>query len=151
MRQDFYECISDLTTHSLVMQMTKYLHHGNINCYQHCLCVSYYNYRICSLLGLHAREAARAGMLHDLFLYDWHTYAKETGKHFHGIKHPKRALKIAQENFLLSDLEKDMILKHMWPLTPVPPKYPETFIICLVDKICCIYESLSRFMYRRGD
>lgn len=86
MRQDFYECISDLTTHSLVMQMTKYLHHGNINCYQHCLYVSYYNYRICLLLGLRAREAARTGMLHDLFLYDCHIYAKETGKHFYGIK-----------------------------------------------------------------
>lgn len=25
-----------------------------------------------------------AGLLHDLFLYDWHFHAKETGNYFHG-------------------------------------------------------------------
>lgn len=148
LKWEFYECIADLAAHSLVMQMKKYPQHGNTNCYQHCLHVAYYNYRICALMGLRAKEAARAGMLHDLFLYDWHTHAIETGIRFHGVKHPKAALKIAQENFQLSDLEKDMILKHMWPLTVVPPKYPETFVICLVDKFCSICETLDCHTYR---
>ena len=142
-KKDFYGCISDLAVHPVVIQMKKYPQHGNTNCYQHCLRAAYYNFRICSFMGLRAREAARAGMLHDLFLYDWHTYARETGNHFHGVKHPKRALEIAQGSFQLSELEKDMILKHMWPLTPVPPKYPESFVICLVDKFCSICETMD--------
>lgn len=96
------------------------------------------------MVGLRAGEAARAGMMHDLYLYDWHTHARETGEYFHGIKHPNKALKIAQSNFQLSDVERDIILKHMWPLTMIPPKYPESFIVCLVDKYCCISETIGQ-------
>ncbi|MEY8390902.1 phosphohydrolase [Lachnospiraceae bacterium] len=144
-RQAFYECIDDLVKHPLVVQMKKYPQHGNTNCYRHCLHVAYYNYRICARMGLRAREAARAGMLHDMFLYDWHTYARETGSRFHGLKHPGRVLKVVQGSFSLSELEKDMILKHMWPLTPVPPRYAESYIICLVDKYCSTCETIERF------
>lgn len=145
-KREFYECISDIEKHPVVQQMKKYPQHGNTNCYQHCLKVAYYNYWICSVLGLRAREAARAGMLHDLFLYDWHTHARETGIHFHGLTHPKTAMENAQKNFQLSEVEKDMVLKHMWPLTIIPPQYPESLVICLVDKYCCICEIISYYM-----
>ena len=69
--EQFYECIKDIATHPVVLRMKLYPHHGVTNCYQHCLHVSYYNYIWCKALGLDARSAARAGMLHDLFLYDW--------------------------------------------------------------------------------
>ena len=150
-KQDFWAYISDLAHDPIVMQMKGYMQHGDTDCYQHCLRVAYYNYRVCSRLGLRAREAARAGMLHDLFLYDWHTYAKETGDRFHGLKHPKRALENAQSNFQLSELERDMILKHMWPLTIVPPKYPESFVICFVDKFCSLFEIAERLMGRNPE
>lgn len=88
-------------------------------------------------------------MLHDLFLYDWHTHARETGEYLHGLKHPGRAVENAQEYFGLNDLEKDMILKHMWPLTLIPPKYPESFVICMVDKFCCICETMESFRIGR--
>ena len=35
------------------------------------------------------------------------------------------ALANAEKYFDLTDKEKDMILRHMWPLTPVPPKSRE--------------------------
>lgn len=145
-KKEFYTCIADLTVHPVVIQMRKYPQHGNTNCYRHCLHVAYYNYLICTWLGLRAREAARAGMLHDLFLYDWHTHARETGERFHGFRHPRRAMEVAQEQVALSDLEKDMILKHMWPLTIIPPRYPESFVICLVDKYCSICETMEHLI-----
>lgn len=139
--QEFYACIRDLAEHPVVQKMKNYTQHGHTSCYRHCMRVAYYNYRICRFLGLDACSAARAGMLHDLFLYDWHTHARKTGQRFHGLTHPRRALCNAGRHFVINDLEQEMILKHMWPLTVVPPCHPETLIICLVDKYCSLCET----------
>ncbi len=32
------------------------------------------------------------------------------------------------------------ILKHMWPLTIVPPKYKESYIVAGIDKYCALME-----------
>ena len=73
-----------------------------------------------------------SGLLHDLFLYDWHFHAKETGNYFHGLTHPRRALENAQRLFSLTDREKNIILRHMWPLTITPPKYREAYVLSLI-------------------
>lgn len=139
-KQEFYDTIRDIAEHPIVNEMKKYPHHCDTNCYQHCLNVAYANYQICKALGLDARAAARAGMLHDLFLYDWHTHHKETGNRFHGLTHPRHALKIAEKYFELSPLEKDIILHHMWPITVSIPRTPEAFITTLTDKGCGLCE-----------
>ncbi len=89
--EEFYRYIKDLVHHPIVLQMKKYPHHCGTSCYQHCLNVAYYNYRICRHFGLDARSAARAGMLHDLFLYDWHNHRKKTGDPVHAMTHPHTA------------------------------------------------------------
>ena len=38
------------------------------------------------------------------------------------------------------DKEKEIIKKHMWPLTFSPPKYLESFIVTIVDKYCAFKE-----------
>lgn len=48
----------------------------------------------------------------------------------------------AMQEFELSEVEKDIIRKHMFPLTLIPPRYRETWIVCLVDKICSVKETL---------
>lgn len=149
---EFYECIKDLASHPAVLEMKNYMQHGMTTCYQHCLSVAYYNYRVCRFLGLDARSAARAGMLHDLFLYDWHDHAKKTGKHFHGFTHPGEALKNARKYFELTSLEEEIIRKHMWPLTPLPPVRAESFVICMTDKYCGICETVGdrhKMLYQR--
>ena len=122
--------------HPYVLKMKNYQHHCNTSCYQHCLNVAYYNYKICKFFNLDARSAARAGMLHDLFLYDWHNHRKKTGDPVHAMTHPHTALHNAQKYFKLNALEKEMILKHMFPVTPIPPMHKETWIITLTDKYC---------------
>lgn len=139
--EEFYSYIQDIVHHPVVVRMKKYSHHGTTSCYQHSLNVSYYNYRLCKALGLDAKSAARAGILHDLFLYDWHMHARQTGKHFHGLTHPWEALHNARKYFPVNDLEREMILKHMWPLTVVPPSNRESWIICLTDKYCMSCET----------
>lgn len=142
---EFYETVKDLLESEIVQQMKKYPHHCETTCYQHCVNVAYYNYKICKQLNLDAVSAARAGILHDLFLYDWRTHAKETGKYFHALTHPKTALKNAKKYFELNELEEEIILKHMWPVTFIPPKKREAFIITLTDKYCGFFEIADFF------
>lgn len=134
--EEFYGYIKDLVHHPYVLKMKNYQHHCDTSCYQHCLNVAYYNYKICKFLNLDARSAARAGMLHDLFLYDWHGHRKKTGDPVHAMTHPRTALHNAEKYFRLNSLEKEMILKHMFPVTPIPPTHKETWIITLTDKYC---------------
>ena len=54
----------------------------------------------------------------------------------HRMRHPKIALEKACECFELSDKEKDIILRHMWPITPAPPRYRESYVVDLMDKYC---------------
>lgn len=134
--REFYECIQDIVDHPAVLQMKAFDQHCGTDCYQHCLNVAYNNYCICLRLGLDARSAARGGMLHDLFLYDWRKHSKKTGDRLHAITHPFAAYRNARKYFHLNPVEKEVITKHMWPLSVIPPKYPETYVICLTDKYC---------------
>ena len=76
----FYAALRELAHDPVVCQMKRYPHHGSTDCFRHCLHVAYFNYKICRALNLDYKAGVRAGMLHDLFLYDWHTHGKETGE-----------------------------------------------------------------------
>lgn len=142
---EFYECIKDLAEHPVVLRMKLYPHHGKTSCYQHCLHVAFYNYEWCRFLHLDAVSAARGGMLHDFFLYDWHTHAARTGDHFHGLTHPKKSYKNANKFFELNKIEKDIILNHMWPVTPFSiPRTKEGWISTFTDKYCGALETSRR-------
>ena len=117
----FNEIIYNIKINSTVLQMKNYRQHYNTSCYEHCLCVSYYTYLICKKFHLDYISATRAAMLHDLFLYDWRK--KQNRKGLHAFTHPKSALNNAIKLFKLNDIEKDVILKHMWPVTFALPKY----------------------------
>lgn len=146
--KEFYDNIRDVAMHPEVMKMKRYPHHGNTNCYQHCMNVAYYNYQWCRFFGLDAKSAARAGMIHDLFLYDWHTHAARTGDRFHGLTHPDVAYKNAVKIFELNEIEKDIILNHMWPITFFRfPRTKEGLVTTFTDKYCGACETSRR---RRG-
>lgn len=141
--KDFIMIISDLLDQEKVQEMKHYRQHYNINCFEHCLFVSYNTYLICKKHHLDYISGARAGMLHDLFLYDWRK--RENGRRgLHAYTHPKVALKHASTFLNLNDKEKDMILKHMWPVTPAIPKYKETFVITFVDKYFAVAEAFIK-------
>jgi hypothetical protein len=37
----------------------------------------------------------------------------------------------------------------MWPLTPVPPRYPESVLVSLADKIVAVNDFSRRFRHMR--
>ena len=81
-------------------------------------------------------------MLHDLFLYDWRERQPDR-KGLHAFTHGKTACKNACELFDLNEKEKDMIIKHMWPVTVQLPNSLEGLILTFVDKYCAMSESFD--------
>ena len=137
---EFQQIINDIITNDTVLQMKKFRQHFETSCFDHCLRVAFYSYLLCKKYNLDYKAVARAGMLHDLFLYDWRK-KDASRKGLHGFTHPKYALQNASNLFNLNKKEQDIILKHMWPLTIKFPKYKESYIVTLVDKYCALSES----------
>ncbi|WP_315118214.1 HD family phosphohydrolase [uncultured Clostridium sp.] len=140
---EYLECIRDLVANEEVISMKNYIQHKQTDCLEHCLYVSYYSYLICKKFGFDWRAAARGGLLHDFFLYDWHKKDRENRKRWHGFTHPKIALCNAKSYFNINDIEQDIIYKHMWPLTLSLPLYKESYIIVFIDKYCALMESCN--------
>jgi Predicted HD superfamily hydrolase len=140
---EYQDCVGDLVGNPRVQLMGGFIQHGRVTCLEHCVNVSYTSYRLCQLLGLDSRSAARGALLHDFFLYDWHV--KEDIVGVHAFDHPSTALKNAEENFILNPIERDIIKKHMWPLTLSLPKYAESMLVTFVDKYATICEFFQKF------
>ncbi len=138
---EFNECIGDLLELEAVQELDKYFQHCNTSRLQHSINVSYYSYLICKLLHFKYKAAARGGLLHDLFHYDWRTTKFEEGNH--AFNHPKIALENARKNCELNEIEEDAIVNHMWPLSDKMPRYKESMVVSFVDKYCAVCEVLN--------
>ena len=68
--REYAACVADLLNSDEVLWMKNIRHHHFVTCYEHSLFVSYVAYRLARHWNIDVREAARAGLLHDLFLYD---------------------------------------------------------------------------------
>lgn len=143
--EEYKTCIDDLIFHDQIQMMKQFRHHRYTNCFEHSVRVSFYSFRVCKALGWDYKSAARGGLLHDLFLYDWRTTQLEGGKH--GFVHPRIAFNNASNVFTLNNIEKDIILKHMFPLTMCPPFYKESLLVCLVDKYCALAEIVASILH----
>lgn len=127
--------------------MKRFTQHGETTVFEHCVAVAKYSLLIAySLEKLFRIEIdkdslVRGALLHDYFLYDWHE--KGQGRRFHGFTHPGVALKNADRDFDLNEIEKDIIVKHMFPLTPFLPSHRESFIVSLADKWCALAETFK--------
>lgn len=100
--EEFNMIIYDLANHPTVQKMKLYRQHYDTNCFDHCYNVAFYSYLICKKLNLDYISVSRAGMLHDLFLYDWRKKQPEH-KRFHGFRHPRIALNNASKLFDLNE------------------------------------------------
>lgn len=144
-REEFEMIIKDIAEHPTVLKMKNFRQHYDTSCYEHCQNVAYYSYSFCKKFNLDYTAVARAGMLHDLFLYDWRK--KQDGrKGLHAFRHPRIALNNSLKIFNLSKKEQDIILKHMWPLTFVPSKYLESYVVSTADKYCALKESSNHYL-----
>lgn len=142
-RQDreYMAIVNGLLAQPAVQKLADYTQHHHSNRLQHSIAVSYDSYRIAKRLHLDYRSTARAGLLHDLFYYDWRTTKFDLGTH--AFIHPRVALRNAEKITPLNKKEKDIILKHMFGATMATPRYPESLIVSLVDDFEAEHEFFS--------
>ena len=136
--REFLKIIEPLLNDPLVSALEKYRHHYQKNRLEHCLDVAWLSYRIARKFNLDARMVARGALLHDLFHYDW----LREGPRWHGFRHPRISLENARKVITLTKKEEDIILRHMWPMTVIPPLYPEAWIVSATDKYYCTKDYL---------
>jgi len=139
---NYFDYIKDIVESSELESLKLITHHICTTRFQHCLNVSYHNYVICKFLGLDARSAARAGLLHDLFYYDRKEYNRHKKFVSHSRFHSLVALENASKLTEINDIERDIIENHMFPSTRQLPRHKEAYVIVIVDKYCAVLECL---------
>jgi uncharacterized protein len=122
-----------------VAKLSQYKHHREKTRLEHAKEVAYLSFLWGKRLSLDSEAIVRGALLHDLFYYDW----LREGPGLHGFRHPNIALKNAREITPLTEKEADIIKKHMWPLTVVPPRYMESLVVSLVDTFCSARDYLN--------
>lgn len=132
----------ELTKTGRLAEERKYCHHGDTSVLRHSMQVANLSLKIVDKLKLRVNERSllRGALLHDYFLYDWHE--KDKSHRLHGFRHPSFALKNAKEDYKLNETEENIILRHMFPLVPIPPTCTEAWIVCFADKYCALNETM---------
>lgn len=148
-KREFYQLLKeyapDILESKNFRSTRKFIQHGTMPVHRHCLDVARQSIAISKFLRIpcNERELIRGALLHDYFLYDWHDKTRENYQMLHGFYHPGIALKNASKEYNLTSREKDIIKKHMWPLTVVPPLCREAWIVTTADKYCSLLETLK--------
>ena len=139
----FLDCLDGLLDTPQVQSMRSLPHHPGVNCYEHSVFVAYVAFRLGRRWGLNYRSCARAGLLHDLYLYRWNDQSAHPG--LQCFDHPVFALRNASRLTSLSKLERNIILAHMWPLALHLPRSKEAWTVSLADKFCATVEVFQLF------
>ncbi len=138
----------DILTNETYQSMKKYIQHGRVSVLEHSVRVAETSLAISDYLkkitktGCSEKELVRGALLHDYFLYDWHE--KNAGHGLHGFTHAAAALKNARKDYDISEIEADIIEKHMFPLNLTKvPGCREAWIVTMADKYCSLVETIA--------
>lgn len=137
---EFINSIKDIINVKDVQDLKEYAQHFNTSRFQHSLNVSYYTFLLARKFNLDAHSAARAGLLHDLYLYDWRKKDERPMEGRHSVIHPQVALENAKNLVEVNEIMEDAILHHMWPMSFKMPKTKEGWLLQAVDKYCAVSE-----------
>jgi uncharacterized membrane protein/HD superfamily phosphodiesterase len=140
---EFLEIVGEISSNSEYQRLKDFYHHSS-SIYEHIINVAFTTFKISKYLKLDYRSATRGALLHDFFCYDWrnHDLPDLAADKYHGVEHPKIALANSET---LNRIEKDIIIKHMWPLTIQPPKYKESYVVTFADKLVSSKEYSTKF------
>ena len=138
------EYANDILENDNYNTQKEYIQHGRTSVLEHEMNVTIYSLKIADRFKIKIDEKSliRGALLHDYFLYDWHIPDKT--HRLHGFIHAKKALLNASRDFELNDIEKNMIYTHMFPMNLRIPKYKESIILCIADKIVATKETIKR-------
>ena len=124
------------------------MHFGS-NCYFHSFKVAKYAIKVAiKREGYNLKDLLVASILHDYYLYDWRKDKEKKKKH--GKNHPKIAAENAKRDFGISDSVVEIMIAHMWPLTPKNyPKSKEAKLLNRADNVIATREFLSNTKHKK--
>lgn len=148
MDQRIEPILNTLLAEGRLSMESQYLQHGTTTILEHSIGVAEQALRLADRMHCRIDETAmiRGALLHDYYLYDWHD--SKTAPSMHGFRHPLIALERAREDYTLTPIEENIIQRHMFPLTPIPPLYLEAWLVCMADKICATQETAAPYIGR---
>lgn len=150
--------VEDILLNDEFQKRKLFSHHHKITVWDHSILVSFKSFMVAKYFNADARTCAIAGLLHDFYTQAWiyneelakiddGAYVQEIGKKkplfkMHGFVHGSDAAKNYIKYFpeLENDKITNSIARHMFPLTPIPPKYREGLIITMIDKMNSVRE-----------
>lgn len=145
--KEIFSLGKDILIDPKAMQMKQFTQHGTTSVFNHCVAVAKFSLLIAQFLEktlrikVDRRSLVRGALLHDYFLYDWHDPVP--AHKIHGFTHPGIAWRNASRDFDMNRIEENIIRRHMYPLTPIPPTKRESIIVCMADKWCAICETFK--------
>lgn len=133
-------CGEDILTSAGMEYEKTQKHHGDISCFEHSVSVAYISLWLASRhkADVDAMSLIRGALLHDYYLYDWKD--GHINGQVHLMTHPQTAHNKASHDFRLNDVEREIIERHMYPLTPWKPDYTEAKLVSKADKISATLE-----------
>ena len=156
--EEWYLIVENILKNPEFQKRKLFMHHHNLSVWEHSILVSFKAYMVASYFNADKRICAIAGLLHDFYTQAWIStpeieklddgkYAKALKKKkpwykMHGFVHGADAAKNYVKYFPELENKKitNAIKRHMFPLTPIPPKYKEGFIITTIDKLNSVRE-----------
>ena len=145
--EEYLSIIDNIMKNEEFKQMSNIKHH-NTTRMNHLIKVSYGSYKVAKLLNLEYRDVARAGLLHDFYTEEVSKCSNIKDKVLlFSTKHPDNAVENSMRNFELSEKEINIIKTHMFPIDYKVPKYAESWIVSIVDKVVSFTEFGKKFGY----
>lgn len=142
----FDNIAKDILSNRKYQKLASESHHG-ITRMEHSLRVARNVYNVSKKLKLDYESATRAAILHDFFTNE--EFGDNHGL-IQGVVHPSIALQNARGEFKINAIEANAIESHMFPLNTKLPKYKESWVLTIVDKMVAIYEYMSyKFNYTK--
>lgn len=132
-----------------ILKMKDIPMHRGSNCYIHSFRVAKLAIKKASKRkGYNLENILIAAILHDYYLYDWRT--NKALKKKHGKRHPIVANENAKKDFNISKEISEIILSHMWPLTPrFFPKTKDARLVNSCDNIIATKEMFTSIAFKK--
>ena len=115
---DLAKCrLAEYLKDSAVCSMDEYVQHGTTGTLKHCISIVHISCAMAEKLHIRVNyeNLIVGALLHDFYLYDWHTHQDEGV--LHGFAHPHIACRNAAMRFHVNAEVQHIITTHMWPLT----------------------------------
>lgn len=137
--KEFYQLAEPILRNSEFQRRRKFLHHQD-SVYEHSLRVAWTAYKMAKKIQkykkINMQNVVIGALLHDFYLKPWRENKKRVPWEMHGFTHGKIASSNAYQFFpsFMNQRVEDSIKRHMFPLTIIPPRYIEGWIITMADK-----------------